>query len=143
MPELDYARHSRWSKPGRFGANLAALPADPTVLPEIISGIVLHPLFAPATEKGSLGTELRYVADIIEAILSKDGRPIDQPREPQSRVLGSCRTHALFACAILRQHNCPARLRVGFADYFTPGSVRTTGSASTETEIFGVGWTPS
>jgi hypothetical protein len=116
-----YARHSRWSEPGQFGADLAALPADPTALPEIIGGIVLHPLFAPTTPKGKPGPELRRVADIIEAIISRDGRPMDQPREPENRVLGTCRTHALLACAVLRQHKCPARLRVGFADYFTPG----------------------
>jgi hypothetical protein len=29
------------------------------------------------------------------------------------------RNYALIACAILRQHRHPARLRVGFADYFT------------------------
>lgn len=123
MPEPDvtrYARHSRWSEPGRFGAYLASLPTDPTVLPEIISGIVLHPLFAPATSKGEPGPELRRVADVIEAILNKDGRPLDQPRELENRVLGTCRTYALLACAIFRQHNCPARLRAGFADYFTP-----------------------
>jgi hypothetical protein len=88
---------------------------------KIIGGIVLHPLFAPTTPKGKPGPELRRVADIIEAIISRDGRPMDQPREPENRVLGTCRTHALLACAVLRQHKCPARLRVGFADYFTPG----------------------
>ena len=117
---IRFARHSRWSDPGRFETYLAALPADPTVLPEIIGGIMVHPLFTPEAAKGEPGPELRGLADIIAAILSKDGRSLDRPREPENRVLGTCRSHALLACAILRQHNRPARLRVGFADYFTP-----------------------
>jgi hypothetical protein len=116
-----YARHSCWSDPGRFGADLAALPAQPALLPEIVGGIVLHPLFAPAAARAKPGAELRRIADIVDAILAADGRALDQPREPEERLLASCRTYALLACAILRQHGCPARVRVGFADYFTPG----------------------
>jgi hypothetical protein len=32
-----------------------------------------------------------------------------------------CRHSALLACAALRHHGEPARVRVGFADYFRPG----------------------
>ena len=41
-----YASQSRWTEPGKFAVYLAALPADPIVLPEIVGGLVLHPLFA-------------------------------------------------------------------------------------------------
>jgi hypothetical protein len=122
MSDLDaarYAHHSRWSDPGRHAAGLAALPVDPAVLTEIVGGVILHPLHAAA--KGSAEPELRRVVDIIDAVLAKDGRPLSQTRETGRRVLGTCRNYALLACAILRQHGLPARLRVGFADYFTPG----------------------
>jgi hypothetical protein len=114
-----YARHSRWSDPGGFGAHLDALSADPAVLPEIVGGLVLHPLFAPAgADTAEAG--LRSVGDILAALLKRDARPLDQAREPGRRVIGTCRNYALFACAILRQHGVAARLRKGFADYFTP-----------------------
>ena len=114
-----YARHSRWSDPGPFAAHLKALPADPACLPEIVGGLVLHPLFAPAGSDKSEAA-LRSAAEILAAALARDDRPLDQSREPGKRVIGTCRNYALLACAILRQHGTPARLRVGFADYFTP-----------------------
>jgi hypothetical protein len=113
-----YARHSRWSDPGRFGAVLDPVPADPAALPEIVGGLVLHPLFAPAGTNASDAT-LRQTEDILAAILDKDSRPLDQTRDAGKRVIGTCRNYALLAGAILRQHGTPARLRKGFADYFT------------------------
>jgi hypothetical protein len=114
-----YTRHSRWSAPGRYGALLDPLPADPARLPEIVGGLVVHPLFASAEPPTSEPT-LRSIPEIVEAVLARDKRPLDRARERGKRVLGTCRNYALLACAILRQHGVPARLRVGFADYFTP-----------------------
>lgn len=114
-----YARQSRWTEPDKFAVYLAVLRADPIVLPEIVGGLVLHPLFAGAAAKESPEPALRRMIDIVDAIIRKDARPLDQPRQPDKRVLGTCRNYALVACAILRQHQRPARLRVGFANYFT------------------------
>jgi hypothetical protein len=114
-----YARHSRWSDPGRFTAHFDDLPADPARLPEIVSGLILHPLFAsglPPTAEPSL----RTVVEIVEAVFARDPRSLDRGRERGKRALGTCRNYALLACAILRQCRVPARLRVGFADYFGP-----------------------
>ena len=116
----DYARHSRWTEPGPFVDRLAALPAAPAQLPDIVSGLVLHPLFASGQPR-TAEPGLRAIPEILSAILTRDPRPLDAAREPAGRVLGTCRTYALVACAILRQHGVPARLRVGFADYFIPG----------------------
>jgi hypothetical protein len=114
-----YARQSRWTEPGKFAVCLAALPADPIVLSENVGGLVLHPFFAGAAVKENPEPGLRQMSDIIDAIVRKDARPLDQARQTDRRVLGTCRTYALVACAILRQHQRPARLRVGFANYFT------------------------
>ncbi|HEV2185675.1 MAG TPA: transglutaminase domain-containing protein [Stellaceae bacterium] len=122
MPKSDiarYARHSRWSDPGRFAACLDPVSADPSALPEIVGGLVLHPLFAPAGADRSEAS-LRSIPEILAALLAHDNRPLDRVREQSKRVIGTCRNYALLACAILRQHGTPARLRVGFADYFTP-----------------------
>jgi hypothetical protein len=122
MPEPDiarYARHSRWSDPGPFAARLDPLPADPAALPEIVGGLVLHPLFAAAGTPAAEAS-LRSIPEILEAVFARDDRPLSRARAPEKRVIGTCRNYALLACAILRQHGMPARLRVGFADYFTP-----------------------
>jgi hypothetical protein len=121
MPEPDiarYARHSRWSDPGAFDHYLDPLPADPALLPEIVGGLMLHPLFAPARTNTSEAS-LRSLPEILAALLRRHGQPLDQAREIGKRVIGTCRNYALLACAILRQHGTPARLRVGFVDYFT------------------------
>ena len=114
-----YARHSRWSDPGGLGVYLDTLSANPADLPEIVGGLVLHPLFAPAGAD-TAEAALRSVGDILAALLKRDARPLDQARKPDGRVIGTCRNYALFGCAILRQHGVAARLRKGFADYFTP-----------------------
>ena len=123
MPDPDiirYARQSRWSDPDRFAAYLDPLPADPVALSEIVGGLVLHPFFAPAGIDRSEAA-LRSVPDLLAALLARDPRPLEQTREPQNRLIGTCRSYALLTCAILRHHAVPARLRVGFADYFAPG----------------------
>lgn len=114
-----YASHSRWSDPGSYGDLLDALPATPAALPEIVGGLVLHPVVAPAGSSAS-DASLRCVAELVAAILAKDPRPLCLRRPPSNRIVGVCRQYALLACGILRQHGLPARLRVGFADYFTP-----------------------
>ncbi len=113
-----YARHSRWTEPGPLAAHLDNLPSEPFALPAIVGGLVLHPLFARALTTTSEAS-LRTIKEILAAILERDGQPLDKARKPGKRVLGTCRNYALLACAILRHHQIPARLRVGFADYFT------------------------
>lgn len=114
-----YASHSRWSNPGSHGDLLDALPARPAGLPELVGGLVLHPVVAPAGS-GASTASLRSVAELVAAILAKDPRPLGLRRPPSDRIVGVCRQYALLACAVLRQHGLPARLRVGFANYFTP-----------------------
>jgi hypothetical protein len=61
-----------------------------------------------------------HVREILECLLRRDGRELTITRPPQHRFFGCCR-HALLAAAIFRTHAVPARVRVGFATYFTPG----------------------
>jgi hypothetical protein len=113
-----YVRHSRWSDPGPLGVHLDRVSAGPAELPEIVGRLVLHPFFAP--ERPASEASLRRVVDLLDALLEHDDRPLDEAREPANRLMGTCRSYAVLACAILRQHGTPARLRVGFADYFNP-----------------------
>src|SRR6185437_6158275 len=94
-----YTAHSQMTDPAERAPLLDALPADPARLVAAVSGLLLHPLFV---------TPLGIA-------------PLDVTRPPDRRFIGICRDYALLACAALRHHRVPARLRVGFASYFTPG----------------------
>jgi hypothetical protein len=125
--ELGYYRtHSVISDPGRLAARLAELPHDPARLVEAVSGLVLHHSFVaalgitPAADSVD-DAELRTIPAMLDRILARDTTPLDVPRPPERRLIGICRDYALVACAALRHHGIPARLRVGFARYFAPG----------------------
>jgi len=121
-----YATQSRVSDPEDRGTLLAALPAEPAGLVPAISRLVPHTLFvrplritAPAGSEADV--ESRSVPRILDRILERDPAPLQVTRPPERRFIGICRDYTLLACAALRHHGVPARARVGFANYFTPG----------------------
>lgn len=65
--------------------------------------------------------QMRPAARIVQALLALDPAPLSVPREPQKRVIGTCRHFAVLSCALLRYWEIPARVRCGFATYFQPG----------------------
>lgn len=115
-----YVFHSAWSDPGRFA--LLSWSNDLHALSRAIDAIIRHPVarssvpFTPAQRQDLLlrtATELMTKAaerGILETATHDEAR----------KVGGVCRDFALLAVSALRQANIPARLRVGFADYFTP-----------------------
>jgi hypothetical protein len=122
----DYATHSAISAPGGLRARLGELPRDPARLVEAVSGLVLHTTFVaplgitpPADSVDD--AEQRTIPAMLARILARDPAPLDVARPPERRLIGICRDYALVACAAFRHHGVPARLRVGFATYFTPG----------------------
>lgn len=58
---------------------------------------------------------------MLDRILARDASSLDAARRLERRFIGICRDYALLTCSALRHHGIPARLRVGFAAYFTPG----------------------
>ncbi len=118
-----YATQSRVSIRDR-GALLAALPADPAASSPRSPASSSTALRGPARHHRAGGQRGRrrepHRAAILDRILERDA-PLDVERPPERRFIGICRDYALLACAALRQHRVPARLRVGFAAYFTPG----------------------
>ncbi len=64
--------------------------------------------------------ESRTLAHMLDRLVARDPAPLDIARPPDRRFIGICPDHTLLACAALRHHRVPARLRVGFAAYFTP-----------------------
>jgi hypothetical protein len=103
---------------------LADLPAAPAEICALAQGLVVQP-----AETGSLGLpeerdeegNLRPAAALISVLLGLDPAPLDAPRKPEHRVVGTCRHFAVLACALLRFRAIPARARCGFAGYFVPG----------------------
>ena len=121
-----YASHSGTSDPGDRAPLLGPLPSEPAALIAAVSGLVLHrafvaPLGIVAPPGSDDDVECRTMSKILDRILSRDAAPLDVPRAPERRFIGICRDYALVACAVLRHHGVPARLRAGFARYFTPG----------------------
>ncbi|HET8532948.1 MAG TPA: transglutaminase domain-containing protein [Methylomirabilota bacterium] len=121
-----YATHSRVSDPGDRAPHLGVLPGEPGRLVPAVSALVLHRLFVGplgiTPPAGSADDVLsRTVPGMLDRILARDPAPLDVPRPPERRFIGICRDYALLACAALRHHRVPTRLRVGFATYFTPG----------------------
>lgn len=121
-----YAAQSSFSDPGEYARLLDALPSDPARLAAAVSGLVLHrafvgPMGITPDPRSDGDTESRVLHTILARILARDPASLDVRRTPDKRFIGVCRDYALVACAVLRHHGVPARVRVGFASYFTPG----------------------
>lgn len=121
-----YTAQSRVSDAGERAPLLAALPRDPRHLVAAVSRLILHRLFVPPLAvapppESADDAECRTVSRMLDRILARDASPLDAARPPDRRFIGICRDYALLACSALRHHGVPARLRVGFAAYFTPG----------------------
>lgn len=118
-----FIRQSPYSTPGRFADRLAALPDDLTSLCSASRNVIGH----YRAELPDLPEDRRAEIDSrwLEVILGLDQQrhpaALDQPRALSERVAGCCRDHSLLVVGALRQRGIPARNRVGFAHYFTPG----------------------
>ncbi len=87
-------------------------------------GLVIQPTAAQAlglAPERFAENQIRPVAELIRALLSLDSSPLRVPREPERRVVGTCRHFAVLSCALLRHGGIASRVRCGFATYFQPG----------------------
>lgn len=120
-----YIAQSAMTDPGRCASLYVDLPSEIEALVAIVQGLIVDKDFIglyglALEEQERLGeVDTRYASDIHERLIGKDDRPLDQPREPGARFVGSCRDYALLLCSMLRHVGIPARLRFGFATYFS------------------------
>lgn len=121
VPER-YARHSPLSDPGKQVAALRALPAEPAALADAIRRVTAHYRATPGVPPERLAeANTRFLPEILGLLAERGPLPPAAPRALEDRFVGCCRDDALLFVARLREAGVPARARVGFATYFTPG----------------------
>lgn len=120
-----YRTHRSATDPGRHAGLYDGLPSGLAALVRSVQGLVVDKDFVglyglSLAERERLGdVDARYLPDILERLLAKDGRSLLRARQPTDRFVGSCRDYALLLCSMLRHLGRPARLRFGFATYFS------------------------
>lgn len=100
------------------------LALDPRGLCQVAQRLVIAPgdaAGAGLADQRMTERNTRPARALLARILELDGAtPLDQPRPPERRVVGTCRHFAVMATAFLRATDVPARARCGFAAYFVP-----------------------
>jgi transglutaminase superfamily protein len=102
------------------------LPGDPAGVARVAQGLMIHEFLVGAygvtlAEEDRDRVNLRRVEQVLDAIVSRDDRPLDVPREPADRIATNCRGFTVMAVAMLRSKGVPARARCGFGAYFSEG----------------------
>lgn len=123
-----YGRHSPASDPGPFADRLPdRATGDPATLCRLVQNLLLHDwggrrLYGrPPPGLDFSARTTAPAAERLQRILAADPRPLDAPRPPFERSVGTCRDFALLLACFCRQAGRAARLRCGFADYLSPG----------------------
>jgi hypothetical protein len=118
-----YAAHSAYSDPGRHAPLLRALPGTAADLCVAARNVIAHYraelVDLPEERWGEIDS--RWLEVILSVDQARHDKPLAAPRALPDRVAGCCRDHTLFVVGGLREQGVPARSRVGFAGYFTPG----------------------
>lgn len=112
-----YRTHGGLTEPGRFRDELARVPLDLPTLCAFIQGFVIHADWAAAygVKDTALSRETLPVAQRLALIEPEDWTGLP----PERRTPGTCRDFALMLCSLLRERGVAARVRCGFATYFS------------------------
>ncbi len=118
--------HTPMSDPADHAPRLAGLPADIGALNRVVQGMLVHSdwLAAYELDEALLDAGSRRtlpIAQRLADVLKRDAQPLDIPRPPGRRAIGTCRDFALMLCSMLRTQGVASRLRCGFAAYFHDG----------------------
>jgi hypothetical protein len=118
---FDYSDHSPYSNPGTHAGFFTELSTDPEDLHRFVCSAVVHYRAGgpQLTEAQKADPDRRWLTSILDAAEAR--APLDGPRTQAQQVAGCCRDHTLLTLGVLRTHGIPARSRIGFATYFTPG----------------------
>ncbi|HEX4725185.1 MAG TPA: transglutaminase-like domain-containing protein [Pseudonocardiaceae bacterium] len=105
-------------------AALEPVPHDPVAICRPVHAQVVQPYDAEALGLPAdrfFANQVRPAGAIVRRLLALDPAPLTEEREPDRRVVGTCRHFAVLSCALLRHRGIAARARCGFAAYFQPG----------------------
>ncbi|MEJ2857545.1 MULTISPECIES: transglutaminase-like domain-containing protein [unclassified Saccharothrix] len=103
---------------------LESVAADPVDICLPVHDLVIQPTDAQASNLPADRfdeKQIRPANSLVRRLLELDPAPLTTAREPDKRVIGTCRHFAVLSCALLRHRGVPARVRCGFATYFHPG----------------------
>ena len=121
-----WIHQSAISDTGGHHAAVAKMPSSVGALNAVVQGIIIHTEWlgaygVNASDFASVSRDTLPVADRLALVLQADARPLTARRLPARRTVGTCRDFALVLCGLLRSKGISARLRCGFANYFTDG----------------------
>jgi hypothetical protein len=117
-----YAKQDPLTDPGDLAALYGDLPDDPSALRDVVSKLIAHVSWAAHYDIPpdiTMPRDTQSVADRLNLIQSTHAGSLSAQRPPESRTFGTCRDYALMLCSMLRHHAIPARVRCGFATYFS------------------------
>jgi transglutaminase superfamily protein len=103
---------------------LEPVAADPVSICLPVHELVIQPTDARTSNLPADRFEenqTRPASSLVQRLLALDPAPLTSAREPDKRVVGTCRHFAVLSCALLRHRGVAARVRCGFATYFQPG----------------------
>lgn len=122
-----YSNQGVITNPGEYEYLYERLPSNVPELVKVVQGILIHSGHAhrygvrPSEErKNKEEHNIRKIEDMIKRVVELDDRPIVFARQPEKRLLVSCRSFAVLTCSLLRHQSIPARVRGGFETYFYP-----------------------
>ncbi len=124
-PTHRYLAHNRWTDPGSHAGALRALGGGPSTLCTAAQTVLIHVDnldyygLDPTDRRASDRTSMT-VKDRLDSLTGNGFDLFDPSRPAERKSRGTCRDFALMHCAMLREHEIPARVRCGFADYFRP-----------------------
>ena len=118
--KLSYDSQSSYSDPMAFGALIHSWPTEPKYLSKSIAEFIFHIgsdecQNVPTPDDHQADMQIRTVFEVLERITNKNNNSANR------KFAGVCRDFSLLAASSFRSHGIPARLRVGFADYFNEG----------------------
>jgi len=124
---MDYFKtQSVITDPGEYASLYEGLPADVAACAQVVPGVMSHifmdPFMGnpiPEERKNEVG--LRTIAAKLERMREIDSRPLKEARPFEKKLVSNCRDYSILLCSMLRHQGIPARVRSGFATYFTPG----------------------
>ncbi|WP_022916398.1 transglutaminase-like domain-containing protein [Ruania albidiflava] len=118
-----WTRHSAYSDPGPYGDLLRAVDPTTEAVSATARNLIAHyrgeAHLVPASTRADI--HLRWLADQLATDQDRHHTPLTEPRALSDRLQGCCRDHSLFCVGALREHGVPARTRIGFAGYLSPG----------------------